>query len=217
MRSLVNHSEVAAVGLNLYRFLEAKKQGIRYDGWTLDPEELDLRAQPHMAYPAAARAADRQEHFQQFLPGYARRVRDLVTVARAHGITPILETQPALYGDVTDDATGVPLGALAVDGMDGAGRWAIMELYNDVTRRVGSVTGTLVIDLAERMPKSSRYFYDWIHFNKLGAVEVARIIFHDLCPFLAQHYAQYARASCSGAASTRVSSPDSPADTRSRQ
>ncbi len=100
-------------------------------------------------------------------------------------------TQPALFGNAIDEVTGVDLGKIAVDDNNGQTQWEMLELYNEALRRVGERQGVLVIDLAGKMPKSSRYFYDFYHFNNEGSEKVAEIIYNDLSPFLAQKFNAY--------------------------
>jgi hypothetical protein len=80
--------------------------------------------------------------------------------------------------------------------LNGKGAWELLEKYNDVTRDLGRRHGVLVIDVARRMPKSSRLFYDFLHFTNEGAAEVARITAAELCPFLARAYPDQAGAPC---------------------
>ncbi len=54
----------------------------------------------------------------------------------------------------------------------------ILELYNDVLRNDSS--RITVIDLARKMPKNSRYYYDFIHFTNEGAEKVAEILAEEL-------------------------------------
>jgi len=108
-------------------------------------------------------------------------------------------TQPALYGNVVDPETKVFLGTLEVDheqGLHGALAWNILELYNDAVREVGGERGVLVIDLAKRLPKDSRLFYDFVHFNNEGSAAVAGIAYDVLCPFLASRFPDHRTADC---------------------
>jgi hypothetical protein len=74
-------------------------------------------------------------------------------------------------------------------------------MYNDVTRSVGGQQGVLVVDVARALPKSSRLFYDFVHFTNEGAAAVARITFAALCPFLARRFPQFTTQACPGASS----------------
>ena len=133
------------------------------------------------------------------LPAYAERLEELARLSREAGMEPVFLTQPALYGPVVDDVTGADLGVVEVDRerlLNGRGAWELLEMYNDVTRLVGGQQGVLVVDVARRLPKSSRLFYDFVHFTNAGAAEVASITFDTLCPFLAQRFPRYMTRAC---------------------
>jgi hypothetical protein len=49
---------------------------------------------------------------------------------------------------------------------------------------VGKENGLLVIDLAQKMPHNSLYYYDFMHYTNEGAQKVAEIIYEDLYPFV---------------------------------
>lgn len=124
------------------------------------------------------------QHRTQYLPRYEQRVRQLVETCRSHNIAAVLVTQPALYGPAVDDVTQVDLRRVNVNGMNGNTRWKLLELYNDVTRKVAHEQELLLIDLAVKMPKSSRYYYDYHHFTNDGADVVADLIRAELAAFL---------------------------------
>ncbi|HEU5320823.1 MAG TPA: hypothetical protein VFX28_08470, partial [Methylomirabilota bacterium] len=114
---------------------------------------------------------------------------------------PVLVTQPALYGEGVDDVTGVDLAKVTVDNdpehlRNGGLSWRILELYNDTSRAIGQEQGVFVVDLARRLPKSSRYFYDFVHFTNEGAEAVGDLVARELCPFLAARFPGKARAAC---------------------
>ena len=111
-------------------------------------------------------------------------------------------TQPLLAGDhATDDATGLDLGRIRVNPRaNGRMSWKAQEIYNDITRRLGAREGVLVIDLARELPKSSRYFYDFIHFSNEGAEAVADIASRELCPVLATRFPAFVSGGCPGVA-----------------
>jgi hypothetical protein len=51
-----------------------------------------------------------------------------------------------------------------------------------------------VIDLAREMPKSSRYYYDLMHFSNEGNDRLAAIVARELTPFLAEKYPNFLKA-----------------------
>ncbi len=118
--------------------------------------------------------------------GYQRRLTEIVELSRRNGIEPVLLTQPALYGDLTDPTTGVSLATAAIGAVsNGRVEWMSLELYNDVARRLSAKAGVRLIDLAREMPKDSRYFTDWVHYTNDGARLVGDIVFSHLQPWLA--------------------------------
>lgn len=188
---LARHSAIAATALNLRRRWEAEQVSLPY-------REIDLTATPAFL-PGRKHRDDIIATHQAHLPGYEQRLRELVRLCRDAGAEPVLMTQPALYGEAIDDVTGVDLARVEVDRehlLNGRSAWELLELYNDVVRRLGSAEDVLVIDVARRLPKSSRLFYDYVHFTNEGAARVADIAGDALCPFLAQRFPRYVTAPC---------------------
>jgi lysophospholipase L1-like esterase len=186
LSSLAYRSEVAAATLNLYRYFFPKS--VQAVGQR-DMGELDLTKLPHLYLTEAEKAALLQTHAEKYVPAFEVRLRRLLKVTRDNHIVPVLLTQPILYGQVIDDATGVDLGKIVVaNGMNGEVGGRVLELYNDVTRRVGAKEGVLVIDEARLMPKSSRYYYDLMHFSNAGAEKFADIAARALSPYLAERF-----------------------------
>ena len=189
---VARHSAIVANALDLRRHLEARELALGY-------REVDLPRTPQMEADRPRAQAVLERHRERSLPGYRSRVRELVRLSRAHGIEPVLLTQPALYGGDRDDVTGVSLRWIEVDPkqrIHGGLAWRILEEYNDVVREVGAAEGALVVDLARELPKSSRLFYDFVHFADEGARQVAEITAHALCPMLARHFPEHARRPC---------------------
>ena len=95
-------------------------------------------------------------------------------------------TQPALFGDGADPTTGVELARVKVNGRgNGHLEWRLLEMVNDVTRRVAAEQGVVLIDLARELPKDSKYFYDYLHFSNAGAARVGEIVAAHLAPAFA--------------------------------
>ena len=187
-----HRSATVSTALNLLRYREARKLNRVHKSievkWAriLTPDRERSRALVAL-------------HQQRYVPAYASRIRDLVARCRALGIEPVLITQPALYGNVVDPETKVFLGTLEVDAeqqLHGGLAWNLLEIYNDVLREEGRRAGVLVIDLARELPKDSRFFYDFVHFNNDGSAAVARIVAEHLCPYLASRFPAYVTAEC---------------------
>jgi lysophospholipase L1-like esterase len=186
LSGLAYRSEVASVALNLYRYLFPKS--VQAIGQR-DMGELDLTTLPTMELSAQEREALLKTHAEKYVPAFEERLRRLLKVTQDNQIIPVLLTQPVVYGKGIDDLTGIDLGKIVVaNGMNGEVGWQVLELYNDVTRRVGAEEGVLVIDEAREMPKSSRYYYDLMHFSNAGAEKFADIAAQRLCPFLSGRF-----------------------------
>ncbi len=187
LAGLANHSEVFAALLNLKRYYFPKVMP------QVGKEEVNFRTAPTLEVSAKDKAATKQLYRKKYLGPYELRLRKLLEMAHNQGSVPILLTQPVLYGDQTDPATGVDLRKLQVTReMNGELAWEMLELYNDITRKVGKEKGVLVIDLAEEMPKKSLYYFDLTHYTATGAEKVAEIISRELQPYLARKFPAYA-------------------------
>jgi len=192
IKSLSAYSEVVALFLNGYRSYTAYKAGLLH-------QQVDLTQQGYLDIPEAEQKQKVEENASpSLLNGYEGRLTRIVEVCRKSGIEPVLITQPLLVGFGTDDVTGVDLARIRAYGPRQTGKmyWDLVEKYNDVTRRVGSSQNLLVIDLAREMPKSSRYFYDFIHYTPAGAKTIAGILNKSLCPALQAKFPQYAIQPC---------------------
>ncbi len=172
---LKNNSEVISLFLNLKRYLEAKNKGLEHSPVDLSTckilDSLDnKKIQESVAF-----------HRRVFLKSYEERLLSLVAISKANNIIPILITQPALVGTGVDDVTNVDLEKIKQwNRLGGKAYWLILESYNDITRKIAQEQGVLLVDLAHKMPKSSRYFYDCEHFTNEGSEVVAQILFNEL-------------------------------------
>lgn len=196
-RGAVTHSELLALGVDIYRYRQARRQGlIQGEAFSMKDRQIDLRTSERREVSESEGARLVELHREHYVPAYAERVNQLVQRSRANGIEPILITQPLLLGPAVDDVTGVKLGELAWGETNGAVIWQVLELYNDAVRSEGKQEGVLVVDLARQLPKSSRYFYDYVHYTNAGAALAARIIYRDVCPFLSDRYPDERAGAC---------------------
>jgi lysophospholipase L1-like esterase len=190
VKSLSAYSEVAALGLNIYRSYTAYQAGLIH-------HQVDLTKQGYLDISDEAEREYLAKYSGQYLKDYEGRLKRLIEISRNAGIEPVFVTQPLLTGYGTDDVTGVDLARVRTDGPQQNGKmyWDLLEVYNDATRRVGKENGILVIDLARQLPKTSRYFYDFIHYTPQGAQAIADVLYQSLCPMLQSKYPQYAAQS----------------------
>jgi hypothetical protein len=188
LKSLSAYSEAAAAVVHVGRALGAHQEGLTH-------RQVDL---PRLGDLEPMTAAERR--VLDGLRGrpvdeYTGRVRRLVALTRANGIEPVLITQPLLVGEGTDDVTGVDLARVrTAPRQSGALYWARVELFNEGTRRVAREMDVLLVDLARRLPKSSRLFYDFTHFTPAGAEAVAAILFESLTPVLRERFPSHRKA-----------------------
>ncbi len=182
-RAFLYRSEVYSLEQNLYHYFIAQGRGLRHT-------EIDLREVETLEHPSEATARQTlQDYRTNSVPFFARRLEKLIQISRAHGIEPVLITQPTLYGPGVDPVTGVNLATLKVqDHFNGRVMFDFIELYNEATRQVAQEHGVLLIDLARELPRNSAYYYDYLHYTEPGAAAVAAILDRHLSPWLAQRY-----------------------------
>jgi len=184
LKSLSAHSELASLGLNVYRYFRAKSQGLPHAVVHLSPEKT-------LPYPGKDLEQTLEFHKKNFIPWYEKRLETLITLCEKNNILPIFITQPALFGPGIDPVTNADLAGIAVEGDVGYDAWMLLELYNETTRRICKKMQVYLIDLAKEMPKNSAYYYDYLHYTIEGSQKVAEIIFHHLVPYLQEKFPEF--------------------------
>jgi hypothetical protein len=184
MNKLFNHSEVLSYALNLQRYDKARRGGLAH-------EIINFGKLPPADIPESRASAWLEQNTRDFLKPYAQRLTKLIELCRENAIEPVFITQPMVFGDVIDPATGVDLGRASTYNLNGSIRWRACEIYNDILRDTALRHHTGLIDLARQMPKNSEYYYDSHHFSNAGCQRVAKIIAAHLEPFLAERCPQY--------------------------
>ena len=143
---------------------------------------------------------------EEYLQDFQLRLEEIINMARKNGIEPIFITQPAVYGFGIDGFTGIDLGKIPVhlwyedflsndqqSKLTGEKQWQFLEEYNQVTREISEKKDVFVIDLANKMEKNTRYYYDYIHFSNEGSERVGEIIYKELCPYLWERESNFFR------------------------
>jgi lysophospholipase L1-like esterase len=198
-KRLLAHSEVFNLLRNFYRRFrdQIMPRHIRpivevgYSKYEKPLSEWDKLEIPNNDWNSIAR------NHEPWMERFRLRLKKIVKLSRDNGIEPIFITQPNLFGDCNDEATGVYLGNIKVsNGMNGKTWWNLLELYNDVMRKVGKEESVFVVDLAKKMKKNSLFFADFVHFTNAGQKNVADIVYHELCPFLSKRYPEYSIEKC---------------------
>ena len=172
--ALTAYSELWATLMTLRRNVMSIQAGVRHT-------QINLADMPKLTLTPEQCQQTVESHRAKCVSLYETRLTQLVNKSRAYGITPVLITQPALYGDGIDPTSQINLANLEVFSgsngpMNGSLAWRVLELYNDVTRKVARSHQIFLIDLAFELPKDQRYFYDWLHFTPSGCEQIAQIV-----------------------------------------
>ena len=113
---------------------------------------------------------------------YANNLRTLAGVADGQGVALIFITQQTTWASKVDPTAREWHWLLRVDDVRYSedAMHAALERMNAVMREVADAMDVPLYDLARRMPKSTDFFYDDVHFNTSGArvagTEVATLI-----------------------------------------
>lgn len=169
LKSLLNKTEIGATVFQLYNIRSAYKKGLIH-------KEVDFKQLKDTTYtPAYIQETINKQ--KNYLVGYQTRLQEIINICKANNIKPTLLTQPSLYGSYVDSTTGIRMDLKFHESNAGKNNLLqeqVLEEYNNVVRAFR--TQATVIDLAKLMPKNTAYYYDFIHFNKQGAVKVAEIV-----------------------------------------
>ena len=113
---------------------------------------------------------------------YRKSLRTFVGVCRTWGIIPVLMTQASRFTDSLDATYSHSYfnARITAQGLDYPTFKSLFDRFNDIIRETARENDVMLIDLAERVPKSSDYFFDVIHYNNRGSVLVAGIIARQL-------------------------------------
>lgn len=144
---------------------------LRFDQVRLvGPEGRGLRGMRTLFYPKA-----REIEIDEWasLPAFERNLRDFVSIARSKQIEVLLATQAALYRDDLTAAEQQLLGFPRSHYFDGqrASLHSMVEgmrQFNVATRRIAGANDVELVDLERRMPKTTDYLYDDVHYTPAG-------------------------------------------------
>ncbi len=171
---LKRRSETVSLVLNIQRHVMA-------DRLSVSDSYVNLK-NSHDTLLLSPQAIDSAVHAQHPLYlAYQHRLNKILDTCISYNITPILITQPLLFGEGFDVNTRANLETYKINNTaNGQLIWKLLEGYNDITRKAGRERSIKVIDLAREMPKNSLFFYDICHFSNEGAKEVSDILFKHL-------------------------------------
>lgn len=167
---IYNNSEVVSLAINIKRSIKAKIMGLGHN-W------VDLKTIGSVDSVSSKLIQTTISNQYKYQKMYYNRIDKLINTCRNNKIIPILITQPTLAGYGIDSITRIDLGKSKLcDPLGGRIYWEKLEVYNNTTKKIAKEKNIFLIDLAHLMPKSSELFYDCVHFTKLGAEVVSRII-----------------------------------------
>ncbi|WP_431214541.1 SGNH/GDSL hydrolase family protein [Puia sp. P3] len=138
----------------------------------LPPASEDSSGGPPLSHQEMDSAVKSQDCL---LTAYRQRLYRLIDICRLSNIRPVFITQP-----------------MAVDTSSPPGKWQLLwrelQPYNETTRQVAREKNILCIDLAEKMPRDTAFYYDKLHYTNKGAEKVSEIICQDLSPWLGTNF-----------------------------
>lgn len=184
-RKLVGASEIVTIFDAWRRHRQAAERGLTHFS-SIDHGRFEDA--PKLNWSDAERESRIQAIDTHAIGSYASRLRVLVKETKRMGAHPVLMTQAVLFGDAIDPITKTDLSRVRIGNEDGYVMSLKLDRYNQVTRDIARDEDVLLIDLAAELPKSSEYYYDWIHNNNQGATAIGDIVASHLETFLSQRF-----------------------------
>jgi hypothetical protein len=177
-KSVLNKTKLGSALFQLYAIRGAYSKGLIH-------KDVDFTNLPDTVFTEAEESSLLKKQ-QPYLVAYRQRITDIINICKTNHITPVLLTQPSLFGDYTDSATMINMGHKIIPEtnpvINAAAAGKIIELYNDVVRSFSSEAK--IIDLAILMPKNSLYYYDFMHYTNAGCNKMAALIGKELIPYI---------------------------------
>lgn len=172
-QKVYNALELPSTIINLIRAGKAKDAGLNHQSFG-DITQMDTMMMND------SQILHRLEQEQAFIGPYKDRLREFANLCEQNGIQLIFVAQSILFSDEKDLLTNVDLGLLKTGEINGKAKSLILKMYNKSTYDVAMEKNLPFINLAARMPKDSRFFYDGYHFTNEGADFVAEMIGEEL-------------------------------------
>ncbi len=172
-QKLYNFLELPSTIVNIIRADKAKKTDLNHQAFKdlTKLETLDMND---------SQILRRLEAEQPYIGPYKDRIREFADICAANNIKLIFVAQSILYADEKDLMTNVDLGRIKTGDINGKTRGYILKMYNKSTSDVADEKGVPFINLAARLPKDSRLFYDGYHFTNDGADLAAEMIYNTI-------------------------------------
>jgi len=112
------------------------------------------------------------------LGGFAAHLREMIELLRARGVAPIVTTYPTLGSEanLARDVLEASEERMYVSEYSDLGLIRIASAMNDAARRVAREMNVPLADTEAAVPKSAKYFADYVHYTDDGAALVARCV-----------------------------------------
>lgn len=127
------------------------------------------------------------------LRNYQKNIMKLHAISQAYGAKIVFATQPYVWSDTMTQITKDQLfaGFIGPDMNSPETKWytpkALWEgsaNYNDAMRQLCSAEGLHCVDVAAKLPREPKYFFDEVHFSNAGAAKVGEIVADALKPHI---------------------------------
>ena len=102
---------------------------------------------------------------------FVTNLTDLVEMVKAYGGHPVLMTQPSLFKSEMSEEEQEACYMINIEAVGPDKLWSVktglagMTAYAEAVRRTATDTGTPLIDLEKRIPKTLEYFSDDVHYT----------------------------------------------------
>ena len=127
---------------------------------------------------------------RRYPEAFRRDLRNLVILAKANGVTPVLMseavaiTEKTDFANLSDDEKKMQLhkSSRYLEDIPPHKRYRMLRLYNDLIREVAEQEKVLFVDIDAAIPKTSEYHWDYCHLTNRGAALQAEVIQKALRP-----------------------------------
>lgn len=121
---------------------------------------------------------------ERYLEAFRRDLRNLVVLAKANGVTPVVASQAIAFTAKTDFAQLTTeekqmlfdRPAIFYAKVPPGERFGLFERYNRIIRDVATSEGAIFADVNGAIPKTPEYFWDYCHLTDKGSALQAQVI-----------------------------------------
>jgi lysophospholipase L1-like esterase len=172
-KKIYNFLEIPSTILNIVRAGKAKESGLNHR-FIMDINKTEtLKMDDSAVYKCL-------ENEQKYLSAYKARLNEFAKICNENNIKLIFVAQSILFSDEKDLFSNTYLGDIKTGKINGKTRAYILKMYNKVTFDFAESMQIPYINLAARLPKDSRFFYDGYHFTNDGAEITSGIIYDEI-------------------------------------